>query len=156
MVFDHAKQNKKNTLPLNDPAPLKVDQKSNCRGPVLLIHHYAADCECNKHFNTHFSHLKKSRLRGCVNGFLGLLCGLIVFLSRFLDQSTNLFDVQIGRDLIVIAGMGGIVLDVFLGNHAHLQERTEDKGVIVKDGLLHPDSQGGAFAWVEFLAQLFF
>ena len=45
-------------------------------------------------------------------------------------------DIEVNRDLIVIAGMGGIVLDVFLGNHAHLQERTEDKGVIVKDGLL--------------------
>ena len=67
-----------------------------------------------------------------------------------------LFDVQIGRDLIVIAGMGGIVLDVFLGNHAHLQERTEDKGVIIQYGLLHPDCQGGAFGRVEFLAQLFF
>ena len=52
--------------------------------------------------------------------------------------------------------MGGIVLDVFLGNHAHLQERTEDKGVIIQYGLLHPDCQGGAFGRVEFLAQLFF
>ena len=52
--------------------------------------------------------------------------------------------------------MGGIVLDVFLGNHAHLQERTEDEGVIVKDGLLHLDGQGGAFGRVEFLTQLFF
>ncbi len=38
---------------------------------------------------------------------------------------------QIRSDLTVVAGTGGVTCDAYLGNHVHLQEGTENVGVII-------------------------
>ena len=43
------------------------------------------------------------------------------------EVSFALRDIEVNRDLIVVAGVGGVVFDVFLGDHVHLQEGAEEE-----------------------------
>lgn len=53
----------------------------------------------------------------------------------------SLIDVQISRDLIIVAGMGGVAGNAALGDHVHLEERAEYIGVIVQNCLLKLNCQ---------------
>ena len=70
------------------------------------------------------------------------------------EVSFALRDIEVNRDLIVIAGVGGVVFDVFLGDHVHLQEGAEDVGVVVQNHLLKRHRHLAPPGGVEFPGQL--
>ena len=66
-----------------------------------------------------------------------------------------LVDIQFCRDLVVITGVGGITRHIGLGNHVHLQEGTENIGVVIENRLLETYSQLAPFGGVELGGQFF-
>ena len=60
---------------------------------------------------------------------------------RICCNKGSLIDVQISRDLIIVAGMGGVAGNAALGDHVHLEERAEYIGVIVQNCLLKLNCQ---------------
>ena len=70
-------------------------------------------------------------------GVVGVLC----FVRYAECGKRSLIDVQISRDLIIVAGMGGVAGNAALGDHVHLEERAEYICVIVQNCLLKLNCQ---------------
>ena len=68
-------------------------------------------------------------------------CREQALLDVLISHYYMLCDIEIRRNLVVVAGVGGVAGDIAFGDHAHLQEGAEDEGVVVQNGLLELDGQ---------------